>query len=163
MSPETTMRDPGYVVRTTRVVFSSFRRESCGVRNARFKLLGGEMPQNIRDVMTSNPRTIDAEKSVAYAAKVMQEEELIGMLTDRDIATRVAAEGRDPDQVKVRDVASKQLITIDPGQDLDEALRKMAQHQVRRLAVVEVGGRLVGVVAQADIARAGDDRRTGQL
>jgi len=61
--------------------------------------------------MTSNPRTIDAEKSVAYAAKVMQEEELIGMLIDRDTATRVAAEGRDPDQVKVRDVASKQLVT----------------------------------------------------
>src|SRR5438309_849308 len=85
------------------------------------------------------------------------------MLTDADITMRVAAEGRDPDQVKVRDVASKQLITIDPGQDLDEALRKMAQHQVRRLPVVEEDGRLVGVVAQADIARDGDDRRTGQL
>jgi hypothetical protein len=124
--------------------------------------------------MTSNPCTIDAEKSVAYAAKMMLEEDvglapivegdkLIGMLTDRDIATRVAAEGRDPDQVKVRDVASKQLITIDPGQDLDEALRKMAQHQVRRLPVVAEDGRLVGVVAQADIARTGDDRQTGQL
>src|SRR3954451_24526093 len=131
------------------------------------------MAQNIRDVMTSNPCTIDAEKSVAYAAKMMLEEDvglapivegdrLIGMLTDRDIATRVAAEGRDPDQVKVRDVASKQLITIDPTEDLDEALRKMAKHQVRRLPVVE-DGRLVGVVAQADIAREGDDSQTGQL
>jgi CBS domain-containing protein len=132
------------------------------------------MPQNIRDVMTSNPCTIDAEKSVAYAAKMMLQEDvglapivegdrLIGMLTDRDIATRVAAEGRNPDQVKVRDVASKQLITIAPGQDLDEALRKMAHHQVRRLPVVEEDGRLVGVVAQADIAREGDDSQTGQL
>ena len=132
------------------------------------------MPQNIRDVMTSNPCTIDAEKSVAYAAKMMLEEDvglapivegdrLIGMLTDRDVAARVAAEGRDPDQVKVREVASKQLITIAPGQDLDEALRKMAQHQVRRLPVVEEDGRLVGVVAQADIAREGDDSQTGQL
>ena len=79
------------------------------------------MPQNIRDVMTSNPCTIDADRSVAYAAKMMQEEDvglapivedgkLIGMLTDRDIATRVAAEGRDPDQVKVRDVASTQRL-----------------------------------------------------
>src|SRR6266550_4599709 len=174
MSPGTTMRDRGYVVRTTCVVFSSFRRESRGVRNVRFKLLGGEMPQKIRDVMTSNPCTIDAEKSVAYAAKMMLEEDvglapivegdrLIGMLTDRDVAARVAAEGRDPDQVKVREVASKQLITIAPGQDLDEALRKMAQHQVRRLPVVEEDGRLVGVVAQADIAREGDDTQTGQL
>src|SRR4051812_48956695 len=174
MSPETTMRAREYVVRTTCVVFSSFRRESCGVRNARFELLGGEMPQNIRDVMTSNPCTIDAEKSVAYAAKMMLEEDvglapivegdkLIGMLTDRDIATRVAAEGRDPDHVKVREVASTQLVTIDPQQDLDEALRIMAKHQIRRLPVVEANGRLVGVVAQADIAREGDDEETGRL
>jgi CBS domain-containing protein len=132
------------------------------------------MPHNIRDVMTSNPCTIDAEKSVAYAAKMMREEDvglapivegekLIGMLTDRDIAIRVVAEGRNPDQVKVRDVASTRLVTVDPRQDLDEALRKMAKHQVRRLPVVEEDGRLVGVVAQADIAREGDDSRTGQL
>src|SRR2546430_6386599 len=132
------------------------------------------MPQNIRDVMTSNPCTIDADKSVAYAAKMMQQEDvglapivegdkLVGMLTDRDIATRVAAQGRDPDQVKVRDVASKQLITIDPQQDLSEALRMMAKHQVRRLPVVQEDGRLVGVVAQADIAREGDHTTTGRL
>src|SRR6476659_6738552 len=124
--------------------------------------------------MTSNPCTIDADRSVAYAAKMMLEEDvglapivedgkLIGMLTDRDIATRVAAEGRDPDQVKVRDVASTQLFTIGPRQDLDEALRMMAKHQVRRLPVVEADGRLVGVVAQADIAREGNDTQTGQL
>jgi CBS domain-containing protein len=124
--------------------------------------------------MTSNPCTIDAEKSVAYAAKMMRQEDvglapivegdkLIGMLTDRDFAIRVVAEGRDPDQVKVRDVASMRLVTVDPQQDLDEALRMMAKHQVRRLPVVEEDGRLVGVVAQADIAREGDDSRTGQL
>src|SRR5438874_4399079 len=100
------------------------------------------MPQNIRDVMTSNPCTIDADKSVAYAAKMMREEDvgvapivegekLIGMLTDRDIAVRIAAEGRDPDQVKVRDVTTHRLVTIHPQQDLDEALRIMAKHQVR--------------------------------
>src|SRR5438034_1097951 len=132
------------------------------------------MPQNIRDVMTSNPCTIDAEKSVAYAAKMMREEDvglapivegdkLVGVLTDRDIATRVAAQGRHPDQVKVRDVASKQLVTIDPQQDLSEALRIMAKHQVRRLPVVQEDGRLVGVVAQADIARETDDSVTGRL
>jgi predicted transcriptional regulator len=56
---------------------------------------------------------------------------LIGRLTDREIATRVTAEGRDPDHVKVRDVASKQRITLGPRQDLDEALRMIAQCQVR--------------------------------
>src|SRR6476659_1454000 len=124
--------------------------------------------------MTSNPCTIDADRSVAYAAKMMLEEDvglapivedgkLIGMLTDRDIATRVAAGGRDPAQAKVRDVASTQLLTIGPRQDLEEALRMMAKHQVRRLPVVEEDGRLVGVVAQADVARMGDDRQTGEV
>ena len=54
-------------------------------------------------------------------------------------------------------------MTIDPQQDLDEALRLMAKHQVRRLPVVEEDGRLVGVVAQADVAREGDDTKTGQV
>ena len=132
------------------------------------------MPQNIRDVMTSNPCTIDAEKSVAYAAKMMLEEDvglapivqgdkLIGMLTDRDIAIRVVAEGKDPGQVKVRDVASKQVVTIDPQQDLDEALRIMAKHQVRRLAVVEEDGKLIGVVAQADVAEHAPTKKTGEV
>ena len=132
------------------------------------------MGQSIKDVMTSNPCAIDADKTVAYAAKMMREEDvglapivegdkLIGMLTDRDIAIRVVAEGRDPDQVKVADVASKQVVTIDPQQDLEEALRIMAKHQVRRLPVVEEDGKLVGVVAQADIAREGDDTQTGKL
>jgi CBS domain-containing protein len=132
------------------------------------------MGQSIKDVMTSNPCSIDAEKSVAYAAKMMRDEDvglapivvgdkLIGMLTDRDIAIRVVAEGRDPGQVKVREVASKQVVTIDPQQDLDEALRIMAKHQVRRLPVVEEDGKLVGVVAQADVARTGDDKKTGKL
>ena len=132
------------------------------------------MSQSIKDVMTSNPCTVDADKSVAYAAKMMRDEDvglapivegdkLIGMLTDRDIAIRVVAEGRSPDQVTVREVASKQVVTIDPQQDLDEALRIMAKHQVRRLPVVEEDGRLVGVVAQADVAREGNDTQTGEL
>jgi CBS domain-containing protein len=132
------------------------------------------MSQIIKDVMTSDPCTIDADKSVAYAAKMMRDEDvglapivegdkLIGMLTDRDIAIRVVADGRDPDQVTVGEVASKQVVTIDPQQELDEALRVMAKHQVRRLPVVEEDGRLVGVVAQADVAREGDDTQTGEL
>ena len=132
------------------------------------------MSQSVRDVMTSNPCTIDADKPVAYAAKMMRDEDvglapivegdkLIGMLTDRDIAIRVVAEGRDPGHVTVKEVASKQVVTIDPQQDLDEALRIMAKHQVRRLPVVEEDGKLVGVVAQADVAREGDDAQTGEL
>jgi CBS domain-containing protein len=132
------------------------------------------MGQSIRDLMTANPCSVDADKSVAYAAKMMRDEDvglapivegdkLVGTVTDRDIAIRVVAEGKDPEQVTVREAASTNLVTIDPQQDLDEALRLMAQHQVRRLPVVEEDGRLVGVVAQADVARMGDDRQTGAV
>jgi CBS domain-containing protein len=132
------------------------------------------MGKGIRDVMSSNPCAIDADKPVAYAAKMMRDEDvglapivegdrLVGTLTDRDIAIRVVAEGKDPESTPVREVASTDLVTIDPDQELDEALRLMAQHQVRRLPVVEEDGRLVGVVAQADVAKEGDDRQTGEV
>jgi CBS domain-containing protein len=131
------------------------------------------MSQRIREIMTSNPSTIEPDKTVVDAARVMKQEDagvvpvtengrLTGMVTDRDIAIRVVAEGKDPKSTTVREVASSDLVTIDPQQDLDEAVRLMAQHRVRRLPVVE-GGRLVGVVAQADVARQGDDTQTGQV
>ena len=132
------------------------------------------MGQNIRDIMTTNPSTIEPDQSVVEAAKIMKQEDagvvpvtengrLTGMVTDRDIAIRVVAEGKDPQSTRVGEVASQNLVTIDPQQDLDEALRLMAKHQVRRLPVVEEDGRLVGVVAQADVAREGDDTKTGQV
>jgi CBS domain-containing protein len=132
------------------------------------------MAKTVRESMTSNPCSIDTDKSVAYAAKMMRDEDvgiapivegerLVGVLTDRDIAVRVVAEGRDPEQTKVTEVASRDVVTLDPQQDLDEALRLMARHQVRRLPVVEEDGRLVGVVAQADVAQQADEQRTGEV
>jgi CBS domain-containing protein len=132
------------------------------------------MAKTVRELMTSNPCSIEANKTVAYAAKMMRDEDvgiapivegdrLVGVLTDRDVAVRVVAEGRDPEQVKVTEVASRDVVTLDPQQDLDEALRLMARHQVRRLPVVEEDGRLVGVVAQADVAQQADDRQTGEV
>ena len=132
------------------------------------------MAKSIREVMTTNPCAIDAGKPVSYAAEMMKKEDvglapivegdrLVGTLTDRDIVTRVIADGRDPQSVTVREVASTDLVTIDPQQDIDEALTLMARHQIRRLPVVEEDGRLVGVVAQADVAREGKDKKTGEL
>ena len=132
------------------------------------------MAKNVKDLMTSNPRSIDSEKSVACAAKMMRDEnvglapivrgdQLVGTVTDRDITIRVVAEGKNPESTKVTEIASTELVTVEPKQDLDEALRLMAKHQVRRLPVVEEGGRLVGVVAQADVARNADDAQTGEL
>jgi CBS domain-containing protein len=132
------------------------------------------MGKNIHDVMSANPCAIEADKPVAHAAKMMRDEDvglapivegerLVGTLTDRDIVTRVVAEGKDPQSVTVREAASTNLVTIDPQQNLDEALRLMSQHQVRRLPVVERDGRLIGVIAQADVAREATDKQTGDL
>lgn len=132
------------------------------------------MGRTVREVMTSDPCAIDAEKPVAYAAKMMKDEDvglapivegdrLVGTVTDRDIVTRVIAEGRDPESTSVREIASTDLVTIDPQQQLDEALRLMARHQVRRLPVVEEDGRLVGVVAQADVAAHAQSAETGRM
>jgi CBS domain-containing protein len=125
-------------------------------------------------IMTSNPETVEPSKTVVDAARIMKQEDagvvhvtengrLTGMVTDRDIAIRVVAEGKDPKLITVREVASTNLVTIDLEQDLDEALRSMAKRQVRRLPVVMEDGRLVGVVAQADVARQRHDTQTGQV
>ena len=131
------------------------------------------MAKSVRDAMTENPRAIAASASVVEAARLMREEhigslpitddeKLVGMITDRDITTRVVAEAADPNTTSVEDVYSRDLISVEPEQNLDEALQLMARHQVRRLPVVE-NDRLVGIVAQADIAFAESEKKTGQL
>jgi CBS domain-containing protein len=95
-------------------------------------------------------------------APIVEGERLVGTVTDRDIVTRVVAEGKDPKTTSVKEIATKDVVTVDPGQELGEALRLMAQHQVRRLPVVE-GGRLVGVLAQADVAQDASAEQTGRL
>jgi CBS domain-containing protein len=130
--------------------------------------------KTIRELMTSNPRTVDPSTPVVEAARTMKEEDvgsvpivdgdtLVGILTDRDIAVRVVAEGRDPQGTTAGEVASRDVVTVDPQQALDEALRLMARYQVRRLPVVEEDGRLVGIVAQADVALAVGDQKTGDV
>jgi CBS domain-containing protein len=130
------------------------------------------MAKSVREMMTSNPTSIDASKPVADAARIMRDEDvgslpvseqgrLIGVITDRDIVIRVIAEGRD-DAASVADVVSRNPVTVSPDADLDEALELMARHQIRRLPVVEED-RLVGIVAQADVARVGKEKQTGEL
>jgi CBS domain-containing protein len=94
---------------------------------------------------------------------IVERARLVGTVTDRDITLRVVAEERDPRSTTVGEIASTDLVTVDPKLDLDEGLRLMARHQVRRLPVVEEDGRLVGIVSQADVARHGDDSQTGQV
>jgi CBS domain-containing protein len=137
------------------------------------KRRGGTMAKSVRDAMTENPRSIDASASVVEAARLMREEhigslpitddeKLVGMITDRDITTRVVSEAADPKTTSVGDVCSRDVIAVETDKDHEEALALMARHQVRRLPVVE-NGRLVGIVAQADIALSEDEKRTGEL
>jgi CBS domain-containing protein len=132
------------------------------------------MAEQIRKVMTSNPRSLESGGSAVEAARLMRDEnvgivpvvegeKLVGTITDRDIAIRVVAEGRDPQSTTVGEIASRELVTIDPEQNLDEALRLMASHQVRRLPVVEEDGTLVGIVAQKDIAEHATDEQVGDV
>jgi CBS domain-containing protein len=131
------------------------------------------MAQSIRDAMTKDPRSIGASAPVVEAARLMREEHigslpvtddetLVGMITDRDITTRVVAEAADAKMTSVGDVFSRDLISVEPDKDLEEALQLMARHQVRRLPVIE-DGRLVGIVAQADIALSENETKTGKL
>jgi CBS domain-containing protein len=122
----------------------------------------------VAEVMSRAPRTVSEASSVVEAARTMRDEDvggvpvveggrLVGMVTDRDIALRVVAEGRGLDTT-VADVASREIVTVDPQQDVDEAMRLMAEHRLRRLPVCEEDGRLVGILAQADIARHAPER-----
>jgi CBS domain-containing protein len=130
------------------------------------------MGKKVHDVMTPAPETVEADKPAAEAAKKMKQADagmipvvengnLLGTVTDRDIAVRVVAEGKDPQSTPVREIASTDPVTVEPGRSLEEALQLMARHQIRRLPVVE-DGRLVGVVAQADVAREADEREVGE-
>jgi len=131
------------------------------------------MPQ-VRELMTKSPRTVRPDDTAVDAARLMRDEDagiapiaeddrLVGVVTDRDIAIRIVAEAKDPGSTKVTEIASQNLVTIDPQQDLDEALRLMAKHQVRRLPVVEEDGKLVGILAQADVAKHAEPARTGKV
>jgi CBS domain-containing protein len=131
------------------------------------------MGTSIKEVMTRDVRACEPNATVVEAAKVMAQEDvgpvpivedgrLVGIVTDRDVVVRVVAEGRDPNATTVKEIASTNLVTVSPDDDLDEALSLLAEHQVRRLPVVE-GDRLVGIVAQADIARLGKDKKTGEV
>jgi len=120
------------------------------------------MPR-VREVMTPDPATASPSMSVVGAAKEIQKEKgplpvieggrVVAMVTDRDIIARVVAAGQDPSALRVSDIATKDLVTIGPDQEVEEARRLLAQHQLDRLLVVEEDDRLVGIISEADLRR----------
>ncbi|CAM5314180.1 CBS domain-containing protein [Streptomyces avidinii] len=127
-----------------------------------------------REIMTEGAECIGAEETVLEAAKKMTQmgvgalpicgtdDKLKGMLTDRDIVVKVLGAGKDPAVCKAGELAQGEAVTIGADDDASEIMRTMADHQVRRLPVID-GHRLVGIVAQADVARALPDPQVGDL
>ena len=127
-----------------------------------------------RDVMSPDCQCIGESETVLDAAKKLkdldvgsmpicgEDDRLKGMLTDRDIVVKVLAEGRDPASTTAGDLGEGKPVTIGADDSIEEALETMAQHKVRRLPVID-GQRLVGIVAQADIARNASEEQTGQV
>jgi CBS domain-containing protein len=132
------------------------------------------MGANVRDVMTTRPRSVTRDTTVVQVAELMADEDVgaipvvegdqvVGMVTDRDIVVRAIAKGLDPRQTRVSEIASDDLVTVDPDQDLSDALKLMARYQVRRLAVTDQDNRLLGVVSQADVALEAKEKDTGEM
>lgn len=127
----------------------------------------------VRDIMTNEVATATLDSTVEDIAGMMKEEdtgaipvvddgELAGIVTDRDIVIRCIAEGKDPAETTVEDILTEELHTIEPDADVDEAARLMSDRQIRRLPVVEEG-ELIGVISLGDIAvKQGDTDTAGE-
>jgi|KBSMisStaDraftv2_1062788.scaffolds.fasta_scaffold120365_2 CBS domain-containing protein len=136
--------------------------------------MGGVMGTKVREVMTDRPRCVTLETPISEVAELMESEDigslpvlegeqLAGMVTDRDIVIRAIAKGKDPRGMPVREVASREPVTVYAEDDLSNALKKMAIEQVRRLPVVDDDNRLVGVLSQADVAIEAKDKSVGEM
>jgi CBS domain-containing protein len=133
------------------------------------------MPSTARDIMTGGVECAQAQDTVLDAAKKMDQlsvgalpicgddNRLKGMITDRDIAIKVVAQGKDPSSLKVIDLADQpEVVTIGADDSIEEALSTMAKHQVRRLPVID-GHDLVGMVSFADVAKNYDEEKVGEV
>jgi CBS domain-containing protein len=130
-----------------------------------------------RDIMTADPETVTSSDSIQTAARIMRDSDvgivpvvddedsrrLRGVITDRDIAVRCIAEGRDGN-CRVSDLMSGDLVTARPDDDVSKVMDRMKAEQVRRIPVVDDNDRLVGIIAQADLALDGpSDKAVGDV
>ena len=128
----------------------------------------------VREIMSSGAECAQENETIQEAAKKLadlnvgsmpicgDDDRLKGMITDRDIVVKVIAEGKDPSSTKVSELAEGKPVTIGADDSVEDALKTMSEHKVRRLPVID-GRELVGVVSQADVARNLPDEKTGDL
>lgn len=131
----------------------------------------------VHDVMTPRPTCCTPDTSVVRAARLMADLDCgslpvvgdlasrtpVGLITDRDIVIRAVARARNPAELIVHDCMTRPAITITAETRLDECVKLLELHQIRRVIVVDHGGHVVGIVAQADIATHASRRTTGEL
>ena len=130
------------------------------------------------DIMTRDVVTSTQEATIVDVAQLMKTEDigpvlivdnetsntLVGIVTDRDIVLKVIADGQDANTTRVGDVMSKKLVTCRADDDVDIAMKSMAQFQLRRIPLVEDNMRLVGIISQADLAtRVDAPEKTGEV
>jgi CBS domain-containing protein len=127
--------------------------------------------------MTKDPACVVPTDTVVRAAQLMKgedigpvlvvkdkdERKLVGIVTDRDITLKVVAAGKDPNSVRVKDVMTSGPFTCEPEDDLSKALKLMKKERVRRIPIVNGSDQVVGIIAQADVARELDDAEAGQV
>lgn len=130
------------------------------------------------NVMTRSPIVALPKDTVVMVAQIMREQDigpvpvvkdktsrqLIGIVTDRDLALKVVALGHNPNEILVEDVMTKDVVTCREDDDVQTALDAMAKHQLRRIPVVDANDSLVGIIAQADVAtRMDEPEKTGEV
>ena len=126
----------------------------------------------VRDIMTQGADSVEGTTTVLEVAKRLAAEDygsmpicdgdkLQGMITDRDIVVKVLAQGKDPASTQVIDLVQGEVVTIGADDTVEQAMQTMSKHQVRRLPVID-GDKLVGMLAQADLALNDDDSRVGE-
>jgi CBS domain-containing protein len=120
------------------------------------------MSRTVKEIMTRNPRTIEADDPILEAARIMSDADIgdvivsdngqvAGIVTDRDIVVRAVAENRDPASTPVREVCTTGVEAVEPSAGVDDVLSRMRASDIRRLPVVE-DGRPVGIVSLGDLA-----------
>jgi CBS domain-containing protein len=128
-----------------------------------------------REIMTGSPVIVDISTPIRDIARQLADNDigsvivcdpdrqLQGMVTDRDLAVGVLAAGLDPESTTAQDLVSgREVVTIGADDSVDEAIRTMKEHAVRRLPVID-GQQVIGMVSQADLATHGDEKQVGRL
>lgn len=129
----------------------------------------------VREIMTSNPATCAPSANLQEVAELMADHDCgeipvlgdggkpAGVVTDRDIACRAVARAKDPKRTSASDIMTAPVVTVRPEDSVDDCVRLMEQHQIRRVLVVDGEGLCCGVVSQADIARAAPEEEVTEL